>query len=140
MDPTEMRRRLAAAPVAHLATTSADGRPHLVPLTFAVDGDHVYFAVDQKPKRTTNLQRLKNIAVNPAVSLLVDHYESDWGRLWWVRADGRARVVDDAAAAERAIGLLTGKYTQYAVATPAGPVVEITIERLAGWEADTGQD
>jgi PPOX class probable F420-dependent enzyme len=133
MDATEMRRRLAAAEVGHLATTGADGRPHIVPLTFAIDGDRVYFAVDAKPKRTTNLQRLKNIAANPSVSLLVDHYESDWDRLWWVRADGLARVVDDAATLVHAVQLLAGKYAQYSLTRPQGPVVEIVIDRLSGW-------
>ena len=130
-----MLRRLETAEVGRLATTGSGGRPHIVPLTFAVEGETVYFAVDAKPKRTANLQRLKNIAANPAVALLVDHYESDWTRLWWVRADGRARVVDDLAAAERAIDLLQRKYAQYAVARPQGPVVEIVIERLTGWAA-----
>ena len=130
-----MRRRLGTAEVAHLATTGADGRPHVVPLTFAVDGELIYFAVDAKPKRTTNLRRLKNIAVHPSVCLLVDHYEGDWTRLWWIRADGRARIVDDVATAERAIELLARKYVQYALTRPQGPVVEIAIERLSGWQA-----
>jgi len=133
-----MRRRLAEAPVGHLATATSEGRPHLVPLTFAVDGDHLYFAVDAKPKRTANLQRLKNIGVNPAVSVLVDRYDDDWTRLWWVRVDGRARVVDDRDTADRAIELLQRKYPQYAVTRPQGPVVEIAIDRLSGWAA-TGQ-
>ena len=130
-----MRRRLAAADVARLATISAGGRPHLVPITFAVDGDRLYFAVDAKPKRTANLERLKNIAANPEVCVLADHYEADWTRLWWVRADGHARVVEDAAAAEHALELLARKYAQYAVTRPQGPVVEIDVARLTGWSA-----
>src|SRR5260221_14749245 len=85
-------RRFAGSRSARLATVSADGRPHVVPIVFALDGDTLYFAVDSKPKRTTHLQRLKNIAANPAVSVLADHYDDDWTRLWGVRADGTAPV------------------------------------------------
>ena len=88
MTPHQARRRFAAARVARLATADAAGRPHIVPITFAVDGDVVYSAVDAKPKRRTALKRLANIAANPAVALLVDHYADDWNELWWVRADG----------------------------------------------------
>ena len=104
-----------------------------MPVVFAVAHDLIYFAVDAKPKRTTDLKRLRNIAANPAVSLLVDHYEDDWSRLWWVRVDGAARIVDDPA---RAVELLAGKYPQYVASPPPGPVVEITIERMTGWSAD----
>jgi PPOX class probable F420-dependent enzyme len=92
--PHQARRRFAAARVARLATADAAGRPHIVPVTFAVDGDVVYSAVDAKPKRGTALKRLANVAANPAVALLVDHYADDWNELWWVRADGTGRVVD----------------------------------------------
>ncbi len=135
MDPTDLRRHLEEARSAHLATVDPDGKPHVVPITFAVDGDTVYFAVDAKPKRTTDLKRLRNIAANPSVSVLVDHYEEDWERLWWVRADGAARILADAAQAERAIDLLAGKYLQYRDTRPPGPVVAITIQRMTGWAA-----
>src|SRR5258706_10371614 len=108
-----MRIRFASAPVARLATVGADGRPHVVPICFALDEQTLYFAVDSKPKRTTNLKRLRNIAANPAVSILVDHYEEDWKALWWVRADGDARVVTEEAEARRAITLLAARYSQY---------------------------
>jgi len=73
MDPTEARTRFAAARVARLATVGADGRPHLVPVVFAVDGPRVYSAVDDvKPKATMRLKRLRNLAENPAVALLAD--------------------------------------------------------------------
>lgn len=135
MDALAARQRLSEARVARLGTVSASGRPHLVPVVLAVDGDTIYFAVDAKPKRTKNLQRLRNIAVNPAVSLLVDHYEDDWTRLWWVRVDGRARIVDDAQQAARALDLLAGRYSQYRQARPPGPVIAIAIESITGWAA-----
>ncbi len=135
MDATDLRRRLDEARSARLATVGPDGKPHVVPITFAVDGDTVYFAVDAKPKRTTDLKRLRNIAANPSVSVLVDHYEDDWKRLWWVRADGAARIMADATQTERALELLARKYPQYRDARPPGPVVAITIQRMAGWAA-----
>lgn len=136
MENAEARRRLAGFRVAHLATVSAEGRPHIVPIVFALDGDTLYFAVDAKPKRTANLQRLKNIAANPAVSVLADHYEDDWTRLWWVRADGTARVVTDDSEASRAIDLLASRYRQYLTQRPGGPVVAIHIDRLTGWTGE----
>jgi PPOX class probable F420-dependent enzyme len=119
--------------VARLATVGDDGKPHIVPMVFALDGDTIYFAVDAKPKKSTNLKRLRNIAVNPAVSVLADHYEDDWTKLWWVRADGTAHVVTDAANARRATDLLVAKHAQYRAARPEGPVVAIHIDRITGW-------
>jgi PPOX class probable F420-dependent enzyme len=135
METAEATSRLADSTVARLATVSDEGRPHIVPIVFALDGDTLYFAVDAKPKRTTNLTRLKNIARNPAVSVLVDHYQDDWTRLWWVRADGTARIVTDGAETHHAIELLTRRYPQYREARPPGPVVAIHIHRLSGWSA-----
>lgn len=131
-----MRERLAEARVARLATVGPRGRPHIVPITFAVDGDELFFAVDAKPKRTRDLQRLRNIAANPAVSVLVDHYDDDWTRLWWVRVDGAAHLLGDGAETERALGRLAGRYPQYRRARPEGPVVAISMERISGWSAD----
>ncbi|MEV6165854.1 TIGR03668 family PPOX class F420-dependent oxidoreductase [Streptomyces sp. NPDC052052] len=134
----EARERFAVARVAHLATADAAGRPHLVPVVFALDGDVVVLAVDHKPKRTIRLKRLANIAANPSVCLLTDHYEDDWDRLWWARADGRARVSgrrDRSSEAARGVGLLTAKYPQYAERPPDGPVVEVSVLRWSGWRA-----
>lgn len=130
-----MRKRLGQARVAHLATVGPGGRPHLVPITFALEGDRIFFAVDAKPKRTAHLQRLRNIAANPSVSVLADHYDDDWGSLWWVRADGRAAVLGAGAETDLAIHLLSDRYPQYRQARPPGPVVAISIDRIIGWEA-----
>jgi PPOX class probable F420-dependent enzyme len=135
MDSEEMRRRVSGANVARLATVGPDGRPHIVPITFALDHDTIYFAIDFKPKKTADLQRLRNIETNPSVSVLVDHYEDDWTMLWWVRADGRASIVIDGAVFEKGIALLAHRYAQYGAARPAGPVVSISIERMTGWSA-----
>ncbi|WP_411088117.1 TIGR03668 family PPOX class F420-dependent oxidoreductase [Streptomyces sp. 061-3] len=134
----EARERFAAARIAHLATIDAASRPHLVPVVFALDGDTVMLAVDHKPKQTVRLKRLANIAANPSVCLLTDHYEEDWDRLWWVRADGEARVLpspDRFPEAARCVGLLTAKYQQYAERPPDGPVVEVSVLRWSGWRA-----
>jgi PPOX class probable F420-dependent enzyme len=130
----EARERFAAARVAHLATADAAGRPHLVPIVFVVDGDHVYSVVDTKPKRTTALRRLANVRENPAVALLVDHYDdANWNALWWVRADGLGRVLDPAEPeAKRAIALLSQRYPQQ-LAT--GAVLAVDVERWSGWAA-----
>jgi PPOX class probable F420-dependent enzyme len=133
MDQTAMRRRIEESRDAYLATADRDGRPHAVPIGFALDGDTIYFAVDAKPKQTVRLKRLSNIAANPHVAILFDHYEEDWSRLWWVRVDGTARVVEDEDEARRAVDLLVSRYSQYGQARPGGPVVAISIERMSGW-------
>lgn len=129
--------RLAAARVARLATAGADGRPHLVPVCFAVVADRAWTAVDHKPKATTALRRLRNVAQNPAVALLADHYDdADWTALWWARADGRARMLDPAdPAAAAGVDAIVARYAQYAERRPTGPVVEITVTRWSGWSA-----
>src|SRR4051794_36983044 len=138
MDTDEARERFAAARVARLATVDAAGRPHLVPVTFAVDGDVVAFAVDHKPKTTTRLQRLANIAAKPAVGLLVDVYDDDWARLWWARADGTAVVSEEGAARARALAALANRYQQYRDVPPTGSVVLVTVSRWSGWAAAAG--
>jgi PPOX class probable F420-dependent enzyme len=140
MDATEARRRFAGARVARLATVGADGRPHLVPVVFALDGDTLYTAVDDvKPKATARLRRLRNIADNPAVALLADHYEDDWTALWWVRADGTARLLaPEDAEAGRARALLADRYAPYRDAPPPGVAIAVDVERWSGWEAAAG--
>ena len=137
MTGEEARRRFVAARVARLATADAEGVPHLVPVVFAVDGDTVLIAVDRKPKRTTALKRLANVRANPHVALLADHYDdADWDALWWVRADGGARVLDaQEPEARRALELLAGRYAQYRAAPPRGPVLAVAVERWSGWRA-----
>ena len=134
MTSAQARERFAAARVARLATADAAGRPHLVPVVFAVDGDCIYNAVDAKPKRTTALRRLANVTENPAVALLVDHYDdADWGALWWVRAEGRGRVLaagDDEA--RRAVALLKQRYPQQRA---VGAVLAVDVDRWSGWAA-----
>jgi PPOX class probable F420-dependent enzyme len=124
------RERFASAHSARLATVTPDGRPHVVPICFALDGDTILTAVDAKPKRTRALARLENIRANPAVAVLADHYDEDWRELWWVRADGTA-TIDELDPAS--LALLVARYEQYAAMPPAGPLITITVTRWSGW-------
>ncbi|WP_344219497.1 TIGR03668 family PPOX class F420-dependent oxidoreductase [Kribbella sancticallisti] len=128
------RERLAAADRAFLASTGEDLRPHLVPVVFALTvaptADELVIAIDQKPKSTTDLRRLRNIAWNPNVAVLCDRYDADWRKLWWIRADGTARVDEQNQAA---VESLASKYPQYRLDPPRGPVITVTIENWTGW-------
>jgi PPOX class probable F420-dependent enzyme len=132
VDETEMREVVAAAPVGRLATLDGNGRIHLVPFCFALAGDTLWSVVDVKPKSTTALKRLDNIHGHPDVTVLVDHYDDDWSRLWWVRLRGTARVHDHHDAA---VDRLAAKYEQYRAARPMGAVIEIHISEWKGWSA-----
>jgi PPOX class probable F420-dependent enzyme len=138
MDIETMRGLVSSAPVGRLATVRRDGRPHVVPICFVVtDDDIVYSAVDDKPKRHHHLQRLSNVTATGTASLLVDEYDDDWSRLWWVRLDGRARLVDNTAEAEQAIRSLSLKYPQYRDKPPPGPILAVDVQRWVGWSATT---
>ena len=133
----DTREKLEAARVARLATLDAERSPHLVPICFVCDGSLFYSAIDRKPKRvaTNSLTRLKNIAQTPQVALLVDHYDEDWTRLWYVLVRGEAELVSDSAERERAIQLFRAKYPQYETDMLAGdaPVLRITPARITAW-------
>jgi len=133
--PAEARARFDEAAVARLATVGADGAPHIVPVTFALAGDTIVTAVDGKPKRGTPLRRFENVAADPRVSILVDAYDTDWTRLWWARADGRATVLAAGAELERALDMLRARYPQYATVALTGPAMVIAVDRWSGWSA-----
>jgi PPOX class probable F420-dependent enzyme len=131
-------RRVSSARVARLATINGDGSPHLVPIVFAVHRDTLYSAVDGKPKRSRRLRRIENARERAAVTVLVDHYDDDWRRLWWVRLEGRARVLDSAdEETELALRLLTDKYEQYRRESAGLPVLAVEIRDWRAWEAQT---
>ena len=133
--PVETRARVAAARVARLATVRPDGTPHLVAVTFALDGDTVVTAVDDKPKTTHALTRLVNIEANPAATLLVDHYEEEWRYLWWIRLDGEAVVVREEPQRSWLLEPLVAKYEHYTDAPPRGPVIALTVRTVSAWSA-----
>jgi PPOX class probable F420-dependent enzyme len=128
-----MRQRVADGRVARLGTVTAEGRPHLVPCCYVLEGDTVYFAVDAKPKTSLALRRLANLRATGHASLLVDHYGEDWSSLWWVRVDGPGRIIEVGAERERALDLLAAKYEQYRQRRPPGPVVAIDIVTWRAW-------
>jgi PPOX class probable F420-dependent enzyme len=139
VDRSEALARLRSARVACLATVRPDGRPHAVPFVFALteagERTTVYWAVDRKPKRSQDLQRLRNLAVNPAAEILVHGYDDRWERLWWVRASGTSRRAADPGEPDLALAALREKYPQYADDPPDGPVIAIEVADLSGWEA-----
>lgn len=133
-----VRERVAQARVGRLATLDPDGRPHLVPVCFALAGDTLYTAVDQKPKRSRRLRRVANIRARPDVGVIVDHYEEDWSRLWWVRLRGRGRLVDDPDERALALELLAAKYEQYRTEPPPGPVIAVDVDEWRSWTGEEG--
>jgi PPOX class probable F420-dependent enzyme len=137
------RQQFAAARIARLATVDGSGAPHLVPITFAVLdsqpvpdqlNDLIVFAVDHKPKTTTALRRLENIAAEPRISFLVDRYEDDWSLLWWVRADAAGEILDGAVR-DLAINALCSKYVQYQQFPLHDVVVGGRVTKWVGWQA-----
>ncbi len=138
-DP-RVRDFVAVARVAHLATATPDGVPHNIPLCFWFDGAHFYFAIDEKPKRGAGreLKRMRNIAANPRVALIIDHYEEDWTSLAYVLVHGRAAVVEDHEEYMLALRNLRHKYRQYQVMAlnpDNNPLVRIEPERIHVWGA-----
>ena len=139
MTRDEAVHRLREARVGRLATVRPDGTPHVVPFVFALVEDdrtlRVYWAVDDKPKRDPKIQRLANIRANPAVEFVVDAYDEDWTRLWWVRVRGRARVVLADPEAARARTALAQKYPAYADGRSIDTVIAIDVGSVSGWTA-----
>jgi PPOX class probable F420-dependent enzyme len=132
----EVRAKAASAPVARLATIGSAGAVDLVPITFAWHATTLVTAVDHKPKQTRQLQRLDNIARDPRVTVLIDHYSDEWSELWWVRLRGTAAVIHDGPPFTEAIARLVAKYPrQYGGQPPAGPVIEVDVNDVRVWRA-----
>ena len=139
MDSDEAWDRLRTARVGRMATVSPSNLPHVVPFVFALiehgDARVAYWAVDHKPKRSSDLKRIRNLEANPAVEFVVDSYGEDWQRLWWVRCSGTARVVADDEERGDALHALDAKYPQYRLDPPDGVIVAVEIETVRGWRA-----
>jgi len=134
LSAADARDRFTRSAVLRLATVGGDGRPHLVPCTFAVDAaGRIVIGIDNKPKSTAGLRRLANIGENPQVSLLADHYSADWEQLWWARADGIATVERSGAGHFAHWELLRSKYAQYEGQVLDGPVIVVQVESWTGW-------
>ena len=135
MRESEALDRVAAAPVGRLATISPAGRPHLVPVTFALVERAVVHMVDDKPKTTTELRRIANIEANPATALIVDEYSGDWDKLWWVRIDGESHVATSGSEWRDARAALIAKYAQYAERPPTGQAIFTSIDSITSWSS-----
>lgn len=127
--------RFSSARRAMLSTINPDGTPHLVPIVFARVGDHLVSAIDWKPKTTRALQRLENIRADPAVGLIVDNYDDDWDKLWWVRASGSARVVEADTDEGTAAPTPWSPSTSNTSARPQGPVIVVSKLTWRSWRA-----
>jgi PPOX class probable F420-dependent enzyme len=135
----EALRRAAEARVGRVATVRPDGTPHVVPLTFAIvrttRRTRLYWVVDDKPKRSERLTRLENLAANAAAEVVVDAYDDDWSRLWWVRLRGTGRIVEGSAERRTALDALGAKYATYRERRPSGPVVALDVDAVTSWSA-----
>jgi PPOX class probable F420-dependent enzyme len=134
VDFVTARSRFATARSATLATTGSGGA-HAVPIVFAVVGERIVTAIDHKPKQTTRLRRLTNIAADARVAVLADHYDDDWSRLWWVRADGIAHTVAASAVPDH-VDALVRKYDQYRDRRPDGTVILVDVVDWRFWDAE----
>ena len=131
------QRFIRTARTAHLATADRSGQPHVVPICFVFDGKYFYSPIDEKPKRTTKLKRLKNIRENPNVALVVDHYEDDWGKLAYVLVFGKGRVLRSGKIHRQAVKSLRRKYPQYRhMAIDDRPMIAISPKRIRIWQAE----
>ena len=123
-------------PVGHLATADAGGRPHVIPFCFVCLDGLIYSVLDAKPKTAglRRLRRVRNILENPRVSVIVDHYEPDWSRLWYLLVQGTAELLEPCPEQAAAIAELRSKYVQYqAMDLEGNPVIRITPDRATGW-------
>jgi len=134
-----VRKRLKEARVARLATLDAKGQPHIIPICFAFDGKCFYTAIDRKPKRVSSEQlvRVQNIRAVSRVALLIDEYDENWGRLWYILIRGKAKLLPDSARQERAAAVrkLRAKYPQYTqgMLPPDAPIIRIVPEHITAW-------
>ena len=131
---------LVSTRVGHLATANADGVPHVIPVCFTTDGRFIYSVLDQKPKRTSlnRLRRVRNIQANPQVTLLIDHYEEDWNRLWYMMVAGRAELLLEGDERVSAITILREKYHQYReMDIGLNPVIKISPAKVVSWGVDS---
>ncbi len=126
---------LSTRRVGHLATADARGAPHVVPVCFGLSEDTLYITIDEKPKRVDRpLKRLRNILENPAVAVVVDHYDEDWTQLAWVMVRGRAEILTVGTEHEQAQTLLRARYRQLnAMQIETLPVIAVRIEKVTSW-------
>ena len=135
MDRSTAWALIEAARVATLGTIRAGGRLHLVPCVFALADPLIYIPVDAKPKRTRELLRLTNLEANPHAVILVHSWDEDWSRLWWVRLDGRARLLQSLSEMQNPRRLLLARYSQYTDPTELNPIIAVDIDSWKAWSS-----
>jgi len=134
--PKKYMNLVRSARVAHLATADASGQPHVVPICFVFDGERFYSPIDEKPKRVlpAKLKRLRNIAENSNVALVIDRYDEDWRRLAYILIFGKARILQRGKIHQEAVKLLRRKYRQYrTMAIHERPMISITLKQIIAW-------
>ena len=131
----EVRAFLESQRSGHLATADAAAAPHVIPVVYAVVDDSVFVAIDEKPKTTTRLKRVRNIEQNPRAALVVDRYDEDWTKLGWVLLRGTASVLDPGApGTAEAIAALRARYSQYeAMTLEDRPLIRLAVDRVIAW-------
>jgi PPOX class probable F420-dependent enzyme len=131
----QQRAFLAAQRVARLATADAAGRPHVVPICYALVRDKVYFTIDEKPKKKpARLKRLANLRANPRAALVVDRYDEDWSRLGWVMLRGAAEIIESGPEHDEAQAALRARYPQLAaMRIEELPVVAVRVDHASSW-------
>lgn len=130
IDDQTMRVRVSEARAGRVGTIDERGRVHLVPIVFVIDGDMLYSSTDAGPRLP---KRLRNMARDPRVTVLVDDYSEDWSQVWWVRLRGIGRVVRDGPEHDRARQLLAAKYPQFGGDPGDGAVMAVDIAEWSGW-------
>ena len=132
----EAARFIESARVAHLASSSAAGQPHVVPVCFALVKGRIYVGLDAKPKSVDplRLRRVRNILQNPRVSFLVDRYSEDWTRLGYVMVTGEAELCPSEDERRAVVAALRAKYVQYEeMLQDDAPVLRITPKLSSTW-------
>ena len=134
---SDLREFVVGQRIARMASVDTNGRPHIVPICFVLDGTSaIYSAIDLKPKSvdTENLRRVRNISNNPSVSILLDRYTEDWAQLAFVVLHGAAKVLTQGVERNRAENLLRKKYSQYEeFLQPGAPMIKINVGRITSW-------
>jgi len=118
--------------IGHLATADASGTPSVVPVCFALADNTLYTALDEKPKRTRRLRRIRNLGENSRVAFTADRYDEDWSKLGWVMIRGRGEILDSGGEFARGCELLRRRYPQYAAMT-LSPVIAIRVLQASSW-------
>ncbi len=138
--PADVTEFIASARLGRLATADGTGQPLVLPICYAWDGEALVSAIDAKPKRAGDLKRVRNIRENPKVSVVIDHYDEDWRRLWWVLLRGETRVLRDGVEHRRALAALRRKYPQYREGWPldgGALVIALDVVRLRYWRSSS---